>query len=108
MKNHTAETVSRNLYERVIAYFGVPGNILSDRGAEFTGKIWNNILGIMGINRKLTSLYYPQGNSIVERVHRTVGNMIRSGLIEQAGAEWTTLLPGIMLTLNEMPQEKHG
>ena len=34
--------------------------------------------------------------------------MIRSGLIEQAGAEWTTLLPGIMLTLNAMPQENHG
>ena len=48
MKNHTAETVSRSLYERVIAYFGVPENILSDRGAEFTGKIWANIMLLPG------------------------------------------------------------
>ena len=108
MKNHNAETVSRAIYERVIAYFGVPANILSDRGAEFTGRVWAGIMETLGINKKLTSPYYPQGNALVERVHRTVGNMIRSGLIEQAGAEWTTLLPGIMLTLNEMPQEKHG
>ena len=42
VKNHTASTVSRCLYESVLAYFGAPRSILSDRGTEFTG----NDLGI--------------------------------------------------------------
>ena len=39
VKNHKASTVSRCLYESVVAYFGAPRSILSDRGTEFTGMI---------------------------------------------------------------------
>ena len=42
VKNHTASTVSRCLYESVVAYFGVPRSILSDRG----NRIHGNDLGI--------------------------------------------------------------
>ena len=40
LKKHTAEVISQALYERVIAYFGTPHRILSDRGTEFTGNVW--------------------------------------------------------------------
>ena len=80
---HTAEAVSRALYENVIAYFGVPQCILSDRGAEFRGMVWESLLDLLGIKRHMTSPYYPQGNALIERMHRTLGNMLCSGLMEQ-------------------------
>ena len=76
LKDHTATSVSRAIYERVIRYFGCPQKILSDKGTEFTGKIWSELLELFGIQQLLTSPYNPQGNGIVERSHRTVGIML--------------------------------
>ena len=43
VRNHRASTVSRCLYESVVAYFGAPRSILSDRGTEFTSVIWESM-----------------------------------------------------------------
>ena len=39
-KDHTAQMVSNALLGRVITYFGVPQQLLSDRGRKFTGRVW--------------------------------------------------------------------
>ena len=108
VKNHKASTVSRCLYESVVAYFGVPRSILSDRGTEFTGMIWESLTQMLGAKIKLTSLYYPQVNSVIERSHRTLSNMLRTMLLEKKGRNWSSLLPSVMLYMNSMSQEKTG
>ena len=108
VKNHTASTVSRCLYESVVAYFGAPRSILSDRGTEFTGMIWESLAQLLGAKIKLTSPYYPQGNSVIERSHRTLSNMLRTMLLERKSEDWSTLLPSVMLYMNSMSQEKTG
>ena len=108
LRDHTATTVSRALYERVIGYFGCPQKILSDRGTEFTGYIWTDLMELLGIQQLLTSPYYPQGNGIVERSHCTVSNMIRAHLVNHDDRGWVDVLPGVMPAYNEMVQGQHG
>ena len=108
IKYHNATTVSQALFERVIGYFGYPRKILSDRGTEFSGSVWSEMMELMGIRQMLTSLYYPQGNGIVEQSHRTIGNMIRAQLSHRDDRDWVDVLPGVMLMFNEMTQENHG
>ena len=108
VKNHKASTVNRCLYESVVAYFGAPRSILSDRGTEFTGMIWEFLAQLLGAKIKLTSPYYPQGNSVIERSHRILSNMLRTMLLERKGEDWSTLLPTVMLYMNSMSQEKAG
>ena len=108
LKDHTATTVSQVLYERVIGYYGVPKGILTDRGGEFRSQIWKELMLLMNIQPHMTSPYYPQGNGIIERMHRTLGNLLRAKLIGKAEKDWPLYLPGIMMTLNEAPQEQHG
>ena len=108
IKDHNPTTVSQALFERVIRYFGCPRKILSDRGTEFTGRVWSEMMEWMGIKQLLTSPYYPQGNGIMERSHRTVGNMVRAQLANRDGIDWVDALPGVMLLLNEMEQDNHG
>ena len=62
---------------------------------------------LLGIQQILTSLYYPQGNGIIERSHRTVGNMVRAQLAHRDDREWVDVLQGIMLMHNEMEQDNH-
>ena len=107
-RHHTATTISRSLYERVIGYFRCPKKILPDRGTEFRGRLWKELLELLGIQQMSTSPYYPQGNGIVERSHRTVSNMIRVHLINRNDRGWVDVLPGIMLVYNKVEQGQHG
>ena len=106
--DHTATTVSRALYERVTGYFGCPRKILSDRGTEFTGRLWTELMELLGIQQLLTSPYYPQGNGIVERCHRTVSNMIRAHLVNRDDRGWVDVLPWDHARYNKMEQGQHG
>ena len=108
VRNLRASTVSRCLYESVVAYFGAPRSILSDRGTEFTSVIWESLTQMLGAKIKLTAPYYPQGNAVIERSHRTLSNMLRTMLLEKKRREWRSLLPSIMLYMNSMIQEKTG
>ena len=79
-----------------------------DRGTEFTGRIWEGLMNLLGVQHVLTCPYYPQGNGSVERSHHTIHNMLRSHLVNRADENWVDVLPGVMLTFNEMTQDQHG
>ena len=107
--NHTASTVSDALLKHVVPYFGTPRRPLSDRGREFVGEIWGKLMRSVGVQRLLTSPYHPEGNSINERSHRTINNMLRARLLDGASSRaWLEKIPGIMLALNAMTHEPHG
>ena len=107
--NHTASTVSDALLRHVVPYFGTPRRLLSDRGREFVGEVWAILTRSLGIQRLLTSPYHPEGNSINERSHRTINNMLRTRLLEGVPSlKWVDEIPGIMLALNAMVHEPHG
>ena len=107
--NHTADTVSDALLRHVVPYFGTPRRLLSDRGREFVGEVWGKLTGSLGIQRVLTSPYHPEGNSINERSHRTMNNMLRGRLLKDLPSrKWVVEIPGIMLALNAMVHEPHG
>ena len=107
--NHTANTVSEALLRHVVPYFGTPCRLLSDRGREFVGEVWASLTRSLGIQRLLTSPYHPEGNSINERSHRTINNMLRARLLEGLPSrKWVDKIPDIMLTLNAMVHEPHG
>ena len=107
--NHTADTVSDALLRHVVPYFGTPRRLLSDRGREFVGDVWGRLTSSLGIQRVLTSPYHPEGNSINERSHRTMNNMLRARLLRDLPSrKWVVEIPGIMLALNAMVHEPHG
>ena len=107
--NHTADTVSDALLRHVVPYFGTPRRLLSDRGREFVGYVWGKLTHTLGIQRLLTSPYHPEGNSINERSHRTMNNMLRARLLRDLPSrKWVVEIPGIMLALNAMVHEPHG
>ena len=107
--NHTANTVSDTLLCHVVPYFGTPRRVLSDLGREFVGEVWSKFTRSLEIQRLLTSPYHPEGNSINERSHRTINNMLQARLLDGTPSRtWVDKIPGIMLALNAMAHEPHG
>ena len=101
--------MSDALLRHVMPYFSTPRRLLSDRGREFVGEVWASLTCSLGIQRLFTSPYHLEGNSINERSHRTINNMLRARLPEGVPSrKWVDEIPGIMLALNAMVHESHG
>ena len=94
-----AATVTRALDERVFAYFGIPVRINSDQGKQFQSELFQTCCNLWGCEKTETTPYRPQGNSVVERLNRMLGNSLRALLIDDEHQEWDRLLPQIVRIL---------
>ena len=106
LREHSAQTVAKCIIDKCVAYFGIPSCILSDNAPEFSGQVFKELNDLLGISHIHSSPYYPQGNGIVERSHRTVNNLIRSTLYSNNSTKsWPNMLPLLMLYINNMPSQ---
>jgi transposase InsO family protein len=85
--------------------FGVPQQITSDRGSQFTSAVWDFFTRRLGIKARLTTPYHPQSNGAVERFHRRLKEALKARL---AGSDWVDHLPWVMLGLRAAPREDSG
>ena len=49
-----------------------------DRGTEFMAEFAKTCHNVYGLKRKTISTRNPQFNAIIERIHQTIGNIIRT------------------------------
>ncbi len=47
-----------------VSRFGVPANLTSDRGAQFTAAVWSALCLKLGVSHQITTAYHPQSNSM--------------------------------------------
>ena len=55
-----------------------PTEICMDKGGEFAGKVSAGLKEQCSICRKVITTRYPQANSMVERIHQVIGDMMRT------------------------------
>ena len=103
-----AHTVARILDERVFSYFGVPEVIHTDQGAQFESTLFQSCCQLWKCKKTRTAPYHPEGNSIVERLNRTLGNSLRAMLADSLHLEWDELVPQIMRVIRATPHQSTG
>ena len=97
--DQTAKTIAKFLYQSYISVFGALARLLSDRGANFMSSVIEEMYKILGIKKLWTLPYHPQTNGVVERLHKTIMQMIRK-LGEDKKANWPSHLAEIVHTYN--------
>jgi transposase InsO family protein len=105
LQSTTAAAVADALTSGWIARFGVPAELTTDRGVQFTSEIWSILMNRLGIRHHQTTAYHPQANGMIERAHRQLKDALRSRL---AGADWLSHLPWVLLGLRSVPKEDSG
>ena len=101
----TSATCAQALVSHWIARFGVPIDLSSDRGAQFTSQLWTSIAQLLGIELHHTTAYHPQSNGLVERFHRHLKAALRARL---TGPNWTAELPWVLLGIRTAPKDDLG
>ena len=102
LSDTSADSCARAAVNLWITRFGLPSQISSDRGAQFTSKLETSVAHLLGVTHKLTTAYHPQSNGMVERFHRTMKAALRARL---TGPQWTQELPWILLWIRTAPKE---
>lgn len=94
----TATSVAIAFMSGWISRFGVPLQVVTDRGSQFEGELFSNLSSIIGFHHIRTTSYHPQANGIIERVHRTL-----KAAIMARQQNWFTSLPIVLLGIRMTP-----
>ena len=90
----TASDCASALLRSWIAHFGVPDEITSNQGRQFTSALWRELAVSLGIQANTTTAYHPQANGMVERIHRVLKERL---MARGAGSAWMSHLPLVLL-----------
>ena len=94
----TASSVAIAFMSGWISRFGVPLEVVTDRGSQFESELFANLSTLLGIHHMRTTSYHPQANGLVERFHRT----LKAAIIARK-KNWFYSLPIVLLGLRMTP-----
>lgn len=88
----SAKTVTNAIVREVFCRRGLLESILTDRGCEFDNQALSIIPQELGIDKKRISALHPQANGNVERLNRTIRDILRK-LTNESGDDWHLEIP---------------
>ncbi|KAL8576640.1 hypothetical protein ACOMHN_025115 [Nucella lapillus] len=106
LKRVETEVVAEGLVE-VFSRVGVPSEVLSDRGTQFTSGVMKEVSRLLGVTQLHTTPYHPQGNGLVKRFNGTLKRMLKK-LCEERPTDWDRYIPAALFAYREAPQESTG
>lgn len=98
-----AEIIARAAFDTWISRYGVPLELTSDRGSQFTSDVFEKLCKLLGANHMKTAAYNPKANGIVERWHSRLKTALKSH-----GSNWFDHLPVVLMGLRSAPRDETG
>ena len=101
---------SKAVADALVQYFcmvGIPGELVSDQGSNFVGKLMTQLYEQLGICKIKTSVYHPEANGLVERFNGTLKCMLKKFVAERVQT-WDKYLPYLLFAYREVPNESTG
>ena len=95
----SADSVATAFLNRWIARWGCPVNLVSDNGTEFINNIMAKLCNKLNIKRPRILPLRPQANSLVERLNRTILNILKT-LGDENRRNWCEYIPLVQGTIN--------
>ena len=104
IENKTADNVANIVENLWLSRYPWPQMIIYDQGSEFMAEFGLMVKDDYGIKRKPTTTRNPQANAILERIHQTINNILRtyqihSSEITTPGEAWEGILSSVMFAL---------
>jgi transposase InsO family protein len=95
-----------NFIKSIVFRFGVPHNIITHNGTNFTSKEFKDYCEGLGIKLKFASVAHPKINGQVKKVNGLICNGIKKWLLaplEKAKHAWVDELPSVLWSLRTTP-----
>ena len=96
----TSSQLAHLLIQHVVRLHGVPRSIHSDRDPKLVARFWKELCRQLGIVHKYTTAYHPSSNGLVERMNRSVEQVLRTLLDNSPLEKWEEKLPLVEMAIN--------
>ena len=106
LKRIDTETVAEALVE-IYSRVGVPREVLSDQGKQFTSDLMKEVSRILSISQLTTTPYHPACNGLVERFNGTLKSMLRK-LCDEQPKQWNRYIPALLFAYRDTEQDTTG
>ncbi len=103
----TALEAAEALFQHVFQNFGLPEDIVLDRGPQFISRVWRGFFCLLGVSVSLSSGYHPQTNGQTEHKIQEIGRYLRA-YCHQHLDSWSQYLPWAEYAQNSLRQETTG
>lgn len=101
----TAEVVVKYLLQTFFI-FGIPKEVLSDRGSAFQSQLNEHLGKALQISYRFTTSYYPQCNGLVERFNQILLKLL-SHFVDKFNTQWYPMLSPLVYSYNSARQTGH-
>ena len=78
-------------FTNMFSSLGFPTTVVSDNRPQFVANFFQKWLTAKGIKHVRASPYHPQGNGVVERLHRTLNGVIEKSI--DSKGNWANIVP---------------
>ncbi|GJV03552.1 reverse transcriptase domain-containing protein [Tanacetum coccineum] len=103
----TGNQVKKFVWDNIVCRFGLPGEIISDNGKQFSDNPFKDWCDKLNITQRFASVKHPQSNGLVERANRSLGEGIKARLGE-GNKNWVEELPHVLWAHRTMIKSSHG
>ncbi|KAK3545238.1 hypothetical protein QTP70_002190 [Hemibagrus guttatus] len=103
----TAMQSAEAMFHHMFRKIGLPEDIVSDRGPQFTSRVWGSLCARLGIGVSLSSGYHPQLNGQVERLNQEIGRFLRT-YCSREQQRWSEFLPWAKYAQNSLIYSSTG
>ena len=106
-KDSTAQTAANCFLTEIVCRYGRVNRLHTDRGAAFISGLFREITTRLACRQTFTTGRMPTGNARVERLHKTIENLI-AYYIPDDHCNWTDLLPIALWTVRSTTSVRSG
>ncbi|KAK3532605.1 hypothetical protein QTP86_026218 [Hemibagrus guttatus] len=103
----TAMQSAEAMFNHVFRNFGLPEDIVSDWGPQFTSRVCGSLCARLGIGVSLSSGCHPQSNGQAERLNQEIGRFLRT-YCSREQQRWSEFLPWAEYTQNSLIHSSTG
>ncbi|GKA52720.1 reverse transcriptase domain-containing protein [Tanacetum coccineum] len=99
--------VTKFVWDNIVCRFGLPGEIVSDNGKQFSDNPFKDWCEKLNITQRFASVKHLQSNGLVERANRSLGEGIKARLGER-NKNWIEELSHVLWAHRTMIKSSHG
>jgi hypothetical protein len=70
-------SVARVFFDGIVRLHGFPSSIVSDRDLVFTSNVWRDLIGLAGVELRMSTAFHPQTDGQSEVVNNAIAMYLR-------------------------------
>lgn len=102
LRNIIARSIVKVLV-KFFSIFGLPRVIQSDQGTNFQSKLFRQVTQSLDVQYRVSSMYHPWSQGVLERWHQTLKSMLRKYCLEKEN--WDERVQFVLFAAREAVQD---